>query len=540
MDKAKVVIGICTSNINRDQFKKCYEAVRNTVSAKAEYQIVIVESHLTEEIYGFARDQNLMFSMKADYYVCLNDDLYVKPDWLDALIETAEQDPKIGIVAGLYFYPEPDNRVQHAGGELRHKTGKPFKEEHFFGIDHCYYHMNPKDCPDLYKEKDCIFVTGAMQLITKDFVKKVGIHDERFKLAWCDLDICFRGWLKGFRSVYQPACQAIHCEGSTIRFEDKYKGGKQLTDLWDGFCKLYSDKLDMLNDMATKSDLKHHPAKKTLIMCTGKKEYLLRTLIPTLRGRGLYTGDILVVDYDNEFVDGELGSNTFFFRTTKKLSTYTADRFRAFYEYLNSPVNLHGDRIFEEYDIIMHIDGNDMEIFSPIQLLFNKVSNKVCVVQEPRTNFRGQELGWETVNTLPVEYWNAIKDQPVVNAGMFLGPAKEMFYITKFLYEQTEADSRFGSDQLMLNVIFYYHNLPYQKLSSVWDWHYGDGVEKIGDSYYYKDSDGIHRVSILHYAGLFDWKKTEYKETQCKTKGAIFTNIPKQEVSTHKKTWLFR
>ncbi len=532
----RVVIGICTSDINRDQFKKCYAAVRATVSRKAEYQIVIVESHWNEDIYGYARDQNLMFSQDADYYVCLNDDLFVEPDWLDALIETAEQDPKIGIVSGLFFYPDPDNRVQHAGGELRHKTGKPFKEEHFFGIDHCYYQEDPKNCKDLYKEKDCIFVTGAMQLITKDFVKKVGVHNEKFKLAWCDLDICFRGWLKGFRSVYQPACRAIHCEGSTIRFTDKYKGGKQLTDLWEGFCDLYGDKLDLLNGMAIKSDLKHHPAKKTLIMCSGKAELIEKNLLPTLFGRGKYTGDLVIVQYptDGNFTTS-LPSNVYIHKTEKKLSTFTADRFRAFYEYLNSPVNQHGDKVWEEYDIIMHIDGNDMEIFDPIQLLFNKVSDKVCVVQEPRKNDTGLKYWPDTISSLPTDYWYAIKDQLVLNAGMFLGPSKEMFYITKFLSEQTEADSRFGSDQLLFNVLFYYHKLPYQLLDSKWDWQYGDGVEKIGDRYFYSDSVGKHKVSILHYAGYFDWKTKENKEA-FRAKIPIVQDIP---VKVKGRNWLF-
>jgi hypothetical protein len=250
-----------------------------------------------------------------------------------------------------------------------------------------------------------------------------------------------------------PACRAIHCEGSTIRFTDKYKGGKQLTDLWEGFCDLYGDKLDLLNGMAIKSDLKHHPAKKTLIMCSGKAELIEKNLLPTLFGRGKYTGDLVIVQYptDGNFTTS-LPSNVYIHKTEKKLSTFTADRFRAFYEYLNSPVNQHGDKVWEEYDIIMHIDGNDMEIFDPIQLLFNKVSDKVCVVQEPRKNDTGLKYWPDTISSLPTDYWYAIKDQPVLNAGMFLGPSKEMFYITKFLSEQTEADSRFGSDQLLFNV----------------------------------------------------------------------------------------
>jgi len=160
---------------------------------------MIIESHKKELIFDYTHNINFIKSIDANYYVMMNDDLYVKENWLNALIETTKQDEKIGIVGGLYFFP--DGKVQHAGGMNRFIFNK-------------FFNLTPKQAgPALYKQRDCPFIQGALQLITKKCIDTIGWYDDQtFSLICSDVEYCFRAWYNNFRVVYQPKCIAVHEE----------------------------------------------------------------------------------------------------------------------------------------------------------------------------------------------------------------------------------------------------------------------------------------------------------------------------------------
>ncbi len=67
------------------------------------------------ENLGFLRTCNRAALLsKADYLVFLNNDTLVRPGWLDALVRTAEGDPRVGVVGSKLVYP--DGTLQEAGG----------------------------------------------------------------------------------------------------------------------------------------------------------------------------------------------------------------------------------------------------------------------------------------------------------------------------------------------------------------------------------------------------------------------------------------
>ena len=200
----RVVVCIATTDILSPRVKRCVERLRANTTVP--FELVIVESHLKEEIFNHPRVMNYMFKGNFDYYVGCNDDLYVEPNWLDALIDVTRQDERIGIVGGLYF--GPDGRIQHAGGALKYTL------HNIVHLDSTHkYWFTPRDNIEAYRQSDCIFVTGALQLITAACFKAIGQLDENIGLAFADVEICLRAWEQGFRVVYTPKCMAMH-EGS--------------------------------------------------------------------------------------------------------------------------------------------------------------------------------------------------------------------------------------------------------------------------------------------------------------------------------------
>ncbi|MEA3357417.1 MAG: glycosyltransferase family 2 protein, partial [Patescibacteria group bacterium] len=62
---------------------------------------------------GFGRANNLAFRTwpDCDYYVLLNNDMNVEPDWLAKLVNLAESDPKIGAVGPKILYSQKQGAV---------------------------------------------------------------------------------------------------------------------------------------------------------------------------------------------------------------------------------------------------------------------------------------------------------------------------------------------------------------------------------------------------------------------------------------------
>jgi len=200
---------------------------------------------------------------------------------------------------------------------------------------------------------------------------------------------------------------------------------------------------------------------RTLIITTGNGRYLTKVWLPTLRLRGEYFGDILMLDYD--FTPDileilEKDKNIILKRTKQIYDIIPSDRFRAFYEVL-------GD-LYKNYDVIMSIDA-DVEFFKPIQPLFDAAQEKIRYVLEWGFN----RQAWKPIDTIPnaEEYWNKIKDKRAANVGMFVGPAKLVYETIKFIAENLKYKSIWSYDQRLFNIVIYCSDIPTEPISEGWN-----------------------------------------------------------------------
>lgn len=200
---------------------------------------------------------------------------------------------------------------------------------------------------------------------------------------------------------------------------------------------------------------------KTLIATTGNGRYLLKVWLPTLRQRGEYNGDILILDYDYtpDVVERLQEDKNILLRKVKKIyDLIPCDRFRAFSEVLK---DLH-----QNYDVIMTIDM-DTEFFKPIQPLFDMAQEKIRYVKE-WVALRA----WFKPSGLPNidEIWKKIESRPIINSGMIVGPTKLIYETTKFIAENLKYKNSWGYDQMLLNIYLYCFDVPSQNIDEKWNY----------------------------------------------------------------------
>src|SRR5437660_5650926 len=140
---------------------------------------------------------------RGKYLVFLNNDTVVLPGWLDALVETAERDPRAGAVGSLFLYP--DGRVQEAGAILW-SNGEAF---------HYGWGKSPEDRRFTFA-REVDYCSGASLLSRRELFERLGGFDRRYAPAYYeDADLCMGVRSLGFKVVYQPLSRLIHYEGAT-------------------------------------------------------------------------------------------------------------------------------------------------------------------------------------------------------------------------------------------------------------------------------------------------------------------------------------
>ena len=136
--------------------------------------------------------------------VLLNSDVEALPGWLECLQFAAHGRPEIGIVGGQLQYP--DGRIQF-GGTVRNRDAPQW-------FDH-RYRFKPSSWGPAGRPSLALGVTGACMYVRREVIAQVGLLDERYTMAYEDVDWCLRAWTAGFEVEYFPAARLIHHESVT-------------------------------------------------------------------------------------------------------------------------------------------------------------------------------------------------------------------------------------------------------------------------------------------------------------------------------------
>ena len=144
---------------------------------------------------------------KGEHLLLLNNDIEIlSGDFLRELLSYSQR-PDVGAVGAKLYYP--DDTIQHAG-VLMGINGSA-------GHSHKSYPRTAVG--DLYRlvtTQNYMAVTGAC-LMTKASLYHAagGLDEEKFAVAYNDVDYCLKLWQQGLLNVYTPRAEAYHYESKS-------------------------------------------------------------------------------------------------------------------------------------------------------------------------------------------------------------------------------------------------------------------------------------------------------------------------------------
>ena len=156
---------------------------------------------------GFAKAVNtgLEATNTKQDVVLLNSDIVAHPGWIEGLQYGAyEFGVDTGIVGPKLLYP--DGKIQSAGSYRNTEATEWF--DHYYRFADANY--GPANVPHYVQA-----ATGACMYIKREFIRNVGILDDKFQFAFEDVDWCLRGWEAGYRTLYFPSATLTHVESAT-------------------------------------------------------------------------------------------------------------------------------------------------------------------------------------------------------------------------------------------------------------------------------------------------------------------------------------
>jgi len=150
-----------------------------------------------EENLGFAGGNNegieKALEYSNDYVLLLNNDMVIEQSALRPLVESAEKYEEVEMVSGVITYSGSDD-LWFAGGELSTITVK----------------TELLDRIQEDGEYETGFITGAMMLLSAEFLENTGYLDDRYFFGGEDKEISQRALNYGKKLMVNPASRAEH------------------------------------------------------------------------------------------------------------------------------------------------------------------------------------------------------------------------------------------------------------------------------------------------------------------------------------------
>lgn len=219
-----------------EDLEKCLHSIW-TKTAWENYEVIVIENNSTEpqtfayykkaqqrydglrvvnypgEGFNFSAINN--FGRKyasGEYLLLLNNDVEVcGGDWLTELLRQCAHPGGAAVCGAMLYYP--DDTLQHAGviTGLGGYAGHSHKYKKRGGSGYLFRAAAVQDFSA---------VTGACLLVRTSVYDRVGGLDEKFAVAFNDVDFCLRVRDAGYRIAWTPYAELVH-------YESKSRGGDE-------------------------------------------------------------------------------------------------------------------------------------------------------------------------------------------------------------------------------------------------------------------------------------------------------------------------
>jgi len=161
---------------------------------------------------GFAKGYNTALQqIESDYFVLLNSDVEVTPNWIEPIIQLMETDKAIAVCQPKILSYSNKHQFEYAGasGGWIDNFGYPFSRGRIFDI--------VEDDNGQYDDaQQCFWASGAALFIKAAIYKELGGLDEYMFAHQEEIDLCWRAQLAGYKVYVQPAAIVYHVGGGTL------------------------------------------------------------------------------------------------------------------------------------------------------------------------------------------------------------------------------------------------------------------------------------------------------------------------------------
>lgn len=169
--------------------------------------------------HGYAGGYNrALAQVKAEYYVLLNSDVEVTPNWLGPMIELLDKQPKIAACQPKLLAYDNKTQFEYAGasGGYLDWLGYAYCRGRIF--EHCETDHGQYDTavPVFWASGACLFIRAEM-------FHKIGGFDEDFFAHMEEIDLCWRLHIGGYQVFCCPKSVIYHVGGGTLPSSNPFK-----------------------------------------------------------------------------------------------------------------------------------------------------------------------------------------------------------------------------------------------------------------------------------------------------------------------------
>jgi hypothetical protein len=165
---------------------------------------------------GFAKAVNIgLKAARGDYLYVLNQDLRFRLGATETLLERLKREPELGMIGPGYVYFDgvPHSSVR-ALPTYRHVWYRALLLDRLFPRHREFSHWRM----GWFDHKTEMYVDqpmGAVMLIPREVIERVGLMDESFPILFNDVDYCRRLKDAGYKLLYYPEATVEHHVGAS-------------------------------------------------------------------------------------------------------------------------------------------------------------------------------------------------------------------------------------------------------------------------------------------------------------------------------------
>jgi GT2 family glycosyltransferase len=168
---------------------------------------------------GFAKGYNdALKNVKADYYVLLNSDIEVTPNWIEPCIDLLEKDKLIAALQPKILAYHDKTKFEHAGaaGGYLDKDFYPFCQGRIFD-------EVEKDSAQYNESKEIFWASGACLFIRANLYHEFEGLDSSFFAHMEEIDLCWRMKQQNHKIFYCADSTVYHVGGGTLNYNSPKK-----------------------------------------------------------------------------------------------------------------------------------------------------------------------------------------------------------------------------------------------------------------------------------------------------------------------------